>query len=444
MSSITKTIQINPIYAQYFPGKEGENTNKDWSAFNSKVEDLCGSISTKEREVDFSMDTRTWKDTLWKVSRWALNIAVAVGACYAMNQRGYIYSLLAQHTPSSSILAAGIVIIIAYKVCELARYIISRLIMIPLYPLQSHFLRFYMGNLDEYRSKINEEKEGPEKKVYRHVILERDGIRYSGLLIGHEKSIGNGKWVLQATANAEPIEASYSMFSQAYAKVNLKFDGDPDHNCADGYNTLMINGPHCVLSEGHATPKTMGEVQELGLEFLETAIKAERIVMAGRSLGGFAIGEAILLHNFKPHINYLAIRQMSFDRISNVTSKWIDLIIGQLNPAFKDKKHKFLNAIKWLIKAVGLEGDCVAASKKLQEKNIHEVIIQGAKTKNPKSEDDFERDGPIHERASLGRRLFKEGMTDNKTFIGLVDEYHMTNYAAYKATKAITKWDQQL
>ena len=302
------------------------------------------------------------------------------------------------------------------------RYIVQRLIMIPLYPAQSRLVKFMFPVLraENLSAHIQAEAEGLALGDFRvrHVVLEKNGVRYSGLMIGHSTTIDNGQWVLQATGNAEPIEHTAELCARTYQEC--------------GFNTLMINGPAVGRSQGHATPQTLGEAQEIGLCFLESALKAKKIVLAGRSLGGAAMGQAILQHTFHKEIQYLAVRQMSFDRVSNVCGK----IVGQLFPRLE-------GVVSRIIHWSGCEMDSVAASKRLQQLGIQEVIIQASREgTDPEllpTIDHFYADGVILAEASLGHALIREGITGNKRFYCLLHANHMTHDAIEATAEAVAR-----
>jgi hypothetical protein len=342
-------------------------------------------------KVDFSLPT-PWAERAKNIGSWLLHTAPFFSAFPALKAplllRGY-FTYLAIDT--------------------LFSYIIQRRIMTELYPAQSRlkksdpFPQFKTEALNQARQQVTAHlaKQG---YVVREVVLEKHGVRYSGLLIGHQETIDNGNWVLQATGNGEPIEHSAALFAHIYHQYR--------------FNTLLINGPSVGKSQGKATPTTIGDAQEVGLCFLETALKAQKLVIAGRSLGGAAIGQAILQHTFKQDVKYLVIRQMTFDRVSNICSK----IVGQLFPRLEGV---VASVIEW----VGCEMDSVAASKKLQELGIQEVIIQASRQEIAPGQlptaQDFQTDGVILAEASLGYALVKANITKNKVFHCLKNTGHM-------------------
>jgi len=304
------------------------------------------------------------------------------------------------------------------------RYTLQRVVMMPLYPAQSRIIREFVARY--YRNpflkvqKLNNDRRQIVRSsrgfICRDVVLEKDGVRYSGMLMGYRDTIRNGNWALQATGNAEPIENTIQKAAQIYHRYQ--------------YNTLMINGPSVGKSQGTATPSTMGDAQDVGISFLETALKAKKIVIAGRSLGGAAIGQAILKHHFKEDVKYLVVRQMTFDCTSNICAK----VMGQISPRLEWGVAK-------IIQSSGCEMDSVAASEKLQQLDIQEVIVQASHRVVPEKElpqlEDFKTDGPIIDTASLGYALIQKGITDKKVFRCLPDACHMTDDAISAPRKEI-------
>jgi hypothetical protein len=284
------------------------------------------------------------------------------------------------------------------------RHVVQRFIMIFLYPAQSNFLKKFFKQLNPKQlNKVRPRLQNVMNNMWiREITIERNGVRYDGLLIGSPKTLQNGRWILQATGNGCPIEMMADLFGQEYLSAD--------------FNVLMINGPSVGRSGGRADVRTIGEAQEAGLRFLETTVNAEQIGIAGHSLGASAIGEAILLHNFRDDISYLVIRQYAFDKTSNVVKKIMGLpILKQFS--------------KYLVLKADLEMDNILSSRKLEELGIPEVIIQAvdpkkADPKSPLTTKAFISDGIIPAKASLGYRLMKEKVLQNKHFIGVRNGNH--------------------
>ena len=151
----------------------------------------------------------------------------------------------------------------------------------------------------------------------------------------------------------------------------------------------------------------MGDAQLAGIHYLEKEIKAVKIVIAGRSLGGAAVGQAILRYPFdvKNSGKYVVIRQMSFSRTSDVCAE-----IAGMDPLTK-------KIISFMIWWTGLEMDSVAASKRLEELGIQEVIVQGGNQSDKILQDShFGDDHVIPKQASLGYHVFLREMK-HKTYM---------------------------
>jgi hypothetical protein len=365
-------IEVNSIYNTLFEGTE----TKDWEAFRSKGPDL---VSPKE--IDFSIEGPV-ETTAHKVATFALKLILFPWGLY----------------------------------CS-AKWLVQRLIMIKIYPVQSSLVKLLvpelrLAALDTKRRQVAEEL---SKKgfIVRHVWIRNKGTKLSGLVILHPDHAQNGKWVLQACGNFQPIEYGLDFAAEKYHK--------------GGYNALILNNPGVGRSEGTATPESMGEAQEVGITFLETAVKAKQIVLAGYSLGGGAIGQAILRHKFKKGIKYLVIRQMSFDKISSVCKERYKEIVN----------WEFLKSfVKPVVEWAGCEMDSVAVSRALQKLKIPETVIQRG------DEAAFDDDGAIPRHATLAHHLHCEGVLEHKEFIRLANVDHLDGDEIAAATiRAIQKWE---
>jgi hypothetical protein len=369
------TIAVSKIYSELF----GEGGAKDWEVFRSKGAELV-----EPKEVDFSI-TGPEEGVARKVGEAALKVVLLPWGLY----------------------------------CGM-RWLVQRLIMIKVYPVQSSIVKFLFSELklealDAQRSKAAAElaKKG---FIVRHLWIESKGTKLSALMAIHPDHAQNGKWVLQACGNFQPIEYGLELVAKHYHKKN--------------YNVLIVNNPGVGRSEGTSTPETMGEAQEAGIAFLETAVKPRKIVLAGYSLGGGALGQAILKHDFKKGIKYVVIRQMSFGTISQVCEERYREIINV----------EFLRRyIRPVVEWAGCEIDSVAVSRELQKRNIQETVIQRV---NDNSEFDF--DGAIPKEASLAFHLHREGILDLKQFIRLPNIDHLDGDEIASATvQAIHDWENQ-
>jgi hypothetical protein len=348
------TQQIHPIYDRFFP--LNERAPEHWEEF----EDYHPIIHS-QKEVDFSISSpTTWLESAQKVALLLTKI-----------------------------------ILFPWGLYEGLKYLLTRIVMLVVNPAQykntSHVRKSF------YRACKQAEN---ERFIEREILLEKDGIQYRGVMLGTKDTIANGKW------------CSYAIGNAAYAEETvLANEGEPF--LQQGYNLLVMNGPAVGGSQGAATPETLGDVQDLAMTFLESAVKAKKIALAGYSLGGASLGKGILKHRFQPNVQYWAVRMMTFDRLSHLAEKTAGSWAKKL--------------IFWL----DLEMDSVEASKKLQELGVPEMIIEGG-------EDE------IMEGVRLCDALAREQLLENKF------PFMINNAAHYNIhrTKELIKeqlqiWDEQ-
>jgi hypothetical protein len=201
----------------------------------------------------------------------------------------------------------------------------------------------------------------------RHVVLEKNGLRYSGLMIYKP---GNQRWVLHVGGNADIAEQLADRLPYSEEKSNI----------------LLINPPGVGLSEGEATPQTFSDGVAVGISFLEKKVHAKTIFLSGFSAGGAALGQALLQHQPVAGVRYRVLFQKTFSRFSDIASKWVGTWAG-----------------KW-IKSWGWEMDSVQASRHLQTHGIKQIIVQGGIAKPPCpsiAPTEFAHDGVIPSDASL-------------------------------------------
>ena len=317
------------------------------------------------------------------------------------------------------------IVIFPWGLRDLTKYTLQRLIMMPLYPAQNRIVKYFSkgerglnaNSLKIFREKCFTSLRG-EGFICEHLLLcGKQGNRYSAVLVRYENH-QNDLWILQAGGNTEPAEHMLH----------------PGQGCFSGYryalggrcNFLAVNGPGVGLSEGTATPETMGDAQEVALRFLEEKMEAKEILIAGRSLGGAIIGQMILKHKFRSGVHYTICRQMSMDRISNVCAK----IVATEFPRLEETVRKL---VIW----TGCELDSVEASKILMERKISEVIVQAGSIQDPTgriAESNFQDDGIIPAEASLGRALIVDKITRCKRFVYLPNSNpEIGNHSSHQA-----------
>jgi hypothetical protein len=362
------TVNINSIYNQYFPVSGTAPT--DWKGFNNyKAVPEPTSKVVHDYAVRKSLN---WKDRAKAISLLILKI-----------------------------------IILPWGLYEVTKALLARIVLLIAYPAQIIYTSKQIKNL---RLAVEAILTNPLNKSWigREIVLEKNGLAYKGLIWGHESNISNGKWALFSSGNTTLIEGvfigNYVPSVKRYCAVDVFINA--------GYNVLMVNGPGVGNSQGPAIVERMGDAQEAGISFLETAVKAKRVVLAGHSMGVASIWQGITQHTFKKDVDYLAVPMMTFSRLSHVVQKQFGSLAGKM--------------IRWL----GCEMDSIIASKKLQKEGIHEVVIEGEK-------DEFMRG------AGLLETLQKEKLMENKTGL-LIEGADHCDLPFDEITRQIQKWDQSL
>lgn len=269
--------------------------------------------------------------------------------------------------------------VVAWTLHNGSQYMTERAIMASVYPAQSSYYKRCRKQCDKMRAGLEAAAQFSTNCHIHPIILEDEGLQFHGWMICDPALQDKKQWVLQAVGNNTTVEEFIPAVNERYIKA--------------GFNTLLINNPGVGGSQGTSTPKTMGKVQSLALTYLEETVQAKKIVLAGHSLGGASIGQAILQHTFKPDVQYLVIQQMTFGRLSH-TAKIMKPILKLLASPL----------IHW----TELEMDTVAASQKLANLGIEEWVI------NKKDRNGFAHDGVIPGEATLGAVLHKIGLLERK------------------------------
>jgi hypothetical protein len=227
--------------------------------------------------------------------------------------------------------------------------------------------------------------------ILKRVTIEKSGIAYDAFLIGNSRTIHNGNWCLSSPGNA------------VVSDLHLEEIAIENHT-KYGLNTLIVNGPSVGNSKGWPTTQRLADSQEAGMQFLENNVNAKNIVLKGQSLGGGALSQAILDHNFAPasskNIHYMLISDRSFDTLSNAASKLTFRIASPI------------------LRLLGLEFNGVKGAKKLQELNIKHVVIQKGELNDSYK---LYSDGVIDSEASLAYGMINEDLTESERLTYLLD-----------------------
>lgn len=281
---------------------------------------------------------------------------------------------------------------------EASRYLLGRVVMkVAVNPA------ILFNQVNNARKSIQELQLQNKDIIIREVVLAKNGMLFTGFVLGNKSTLSNGKWALHARGQMGIAENS------VYASLSSHSSNLPYLNA--GFNCLFMNNPETSLSGGCSTPDSIGEVQELGLSFLEQAVRAQKIVISGHSLGGAAVGGAILKHKFKQNVKYFVIRAMTFDSLSHIAQK-ICGFVGK-------------SALAWL----GYEMNSVAASIELANAGISELIYTA------------EEDEVIHKEADLGQAVARKNLS-TVSVIHLPGAKH-NDLPSQTILEAVKKWDQR-
>ena len=329
------TLTIHPIY-QIFP--LGGDQAQVWEAFQTEVNNEK-SWKTNQPDLEMTVDPQSCCKTAGKVA-----------------------------------LIVAKICILPWGICSGIKFCINKFALRQVYPAQR---RFSQKELNLWRTAIlHDQNQGG--RILRHLRLKRDGESYSAFLISSVETIANGQWALHAGGNKAAIEHECGR-KPSYADAYLK----------EGFNVLFVNGPGVGLSSTMDSIQQLGNAQELGLCFLESAIKAQRIVLTGVSIGSGALSLAINRHTFLQDREYLVLRFATFGRLSDA----IKIASGKCG--------------QFLLSKLGCEIDSVSASRKLDHLGIPEIIYQ--------NEDDRQMKNAALN-AELAFALQQEGPFQHKAF----------------------------
>lgn len=233
---------------------------------------------------------------------------------------------------------------------------------------------------------------------YKRITIEVDGHQIDSVIVGKPSTLGNGRWLLASNGNNESYENK--LLTKGEFKQIL-------HECNS--NALVFNYPGVGSSSGPISKEAMTKAYRAMLTFLEDkekGIGAKSIIGYGLSIGGGIQGEALKTHPLKKDIKYVFIKDRTFSTLSRLVS----LMMGR--------------ALGLSVKCLGWEMDSVTSSKKLQ---ATEIVLQTTNNNNfhkLKSIDDLRKsDGVIQKESSLAFALLKEGIHENKHFLGITSSH---------------------
>jgi hypothetical protein len=190
--------------------------------------------------------------------------------------------------------------------------------------------------------------------------------------MGYADDLHSKKWTLYALKNETLLEDVIKVIVNENSFIKS--------------NALIVSGP-CIgdSQQGWPTTYQLGGGLEVGLQFLEQEIQAEKIAIKASGLMAACLAEAILQHSFDDavakKIQYLVIWDRSVSRLN----QWIEQRKGKL--------------FSYLALCVGMELSPVKAVQKLKDYHIKQIIIQHS------SQDGEGTDSVIEDKSSLAYAL---------------------------------------
>lgn len=255
--------------------------------------------------------------------------------------------------------------------------------------------------------------------VLRVALQDPQGVTYDGILAGRAMNIAAGRFVVRFGGSLEAYEATFAAEALLHDEAL--------------FATIQINGPGTGRSQGVPTVRGLQEAARMSLLFAEALSRQYRsfrhgcrgkIMLKGFDLGGGALAQAITQHLFKTEENdYEVMFINTFGRLSNLPGHYISQFVG--NALLKRAVKIICSLAGPLFRALGIELDVVAASERLTELNIPQVIVQACHKVDGKILP--LDDGIIGGEASLVAELQRRDLLKGKT---VVQNTHVTSKLA--------------
>ena len=225
------------------------------------------------------------------------------------------------------------------------------------------------------------------------------------------------KWILASGGNSEIYERS------------IYLQNSDVHNImqATNANALLFNYPGVGASTGSPTRATIVKAYQVMLKFLEdqeNGIGAKQIIGYGHSIGGAVQGEALLTHELQPTIKYVFVKSRTFSDLSTEVSNLLCRPLG------------------FLIKLLGWNMGSFESSRKL---TADEIILQTTTESKARVMFDSTSIGNDHiipTKATIAKALLDNGITTNKTFLGIPEGHNtpLSQNTIIKLAELISSW----
>jgi len=274
-------------------------------------------------------------------------------------------------------------------------------------------------DIDQKRKEFDiQDKYNKEKFRYKRFSIQVDGNVIDAALIGTEKTLSNGKWLLAANGNAQYYEEHLDL-SNSDVKCIL---------ATTKANAIVFNYAGVGLSEGIPNSEMMSKVYRAFLNFLEdeNGLKAKQIIAYGHSIGGAVVANAMKDHLIQKTEN----NERTTPTVVVISRAFSSVFVTAQN--LLEKKDFKSRSMGYLMGcATQLVGWNMQTAKDLENANIPQIIIQTANVSQLCQITDKElivHDGVISEESSLAMELIKQPAISNikRTFIGIQESHNLS------------------
>jgi hypothetical protein len=291
------------------------------------------------------------------------------------------------------------VIIFPWGIYEISCFVLQRLLMIPLYPVQSNFLSLFLpiyrkshfedlreashsiaststsSNVDpsnlrtrrmsrQFSYAQGNKKKMTEDTICRHMIFQSpSGYRLSGFWYANPETFQKKEVVIYAPPNGNPMELTSPYIANQSQEVRKMY--------------LSVNSPGVAASEGRAHPKTMRESPEVAYAFAKL-MGFKKITFIGHSMGCVSLAEMF---------NKMISSQQGPDDDMEITVIW-EVGFSSISEVVRGFIHDhFSSYLSWLgpflIRRAGLQSSVFEAVEQIDQLNktrknkIHQHFVQG-------------------------------------------------------------------
>jgi len=262
-----------------------------------------------------------------------------------------------------------------------------------------------------------------EKFRYKRFSIKVDGHLIDAAIMGTEKTLINGKWLLAANGNGEYYEQKLAKSNSEIKCILAKTNA----------NAIVFNyagvGSSERVPKGVLNREMMERVYQAFLNFLEdekNGIGAKEVIAYGHSIGGAVVARAM-----KNHLIEKTTKNEKILPIVIVTSRTFSSMYAAARDLI-DSRNTLSRPLGYILGlATRLLGWNMQTAKDLKEVKVPQIIMQTAEVSNlrelTKNEKDLlKHDQIISKDASLASELIQQSETSNitRTFVGMKENHN--------------------